>query len=140
MQNYTKKTVEKIAGVIRQNLCSVADVCQSAGIDKESFYSWMWTKKGFSDAIEKAVDEFFSMIMSRCEELLIKRKGKHTTSDPNVRPDDDAVVFTLRTDDPNRLKLMIADEGTGKDQRIHFEGLSDEQLDQTIKDMEMENT
>jgi hypothetical protein len=72
MSKYNNKIVDTICSYIRSG-DSQKLACKKAGIGDSTFHEWIHKKKGFSDKIQKAKDEFQDTITGKLEATLWKR-------------------------------------------------------------------
>lgn len=160
MAKFSKKTVEKIVGLIKSDTYTIAEICRQVGITPKTYHQWVNDYPDFADAIEQAKDERMQVMVIEAKKSLMKKiqgydvtetkvvtvptKGdpskptikEQTTQKKHIQPDTAAVIFTLTNGDPTRWRNRQTTEVTGKDGKDLFKSLSDEDLDKEIADLE----
>lgn len=164
MAKFSKKTVEKIVGLIKSDTYTIAEICRQVGITPKTYHQWVNDYPDFADAIEQAKDERMQVMVIEAKKSLMKKiqgydvtetkvvtvpgtkkdeKGnpkpiikEQTTQKKHIQPDTAAVIFTLTNGDPTRWRNRQTTEITGKDGKDLFKTLSDEELDKEIADLE----
>lgn len=164
MAKFSKKTVEKIVGLIKSDTYTIAEICRQVGITPKTYHQWVNDYPDFADAIEQAKDERMQAMVIEAKKSLMKKiqgydvtetkvvtvpgtkkdeKGKpkpiikeQTTTKKHIQPDTAAIIFTLTNGDPMRWRNRQTTEVTGKDGKDLFKSLSDEDLDKEIADLE----
>ncbi|MDR2969288.1 MAG: hypothetical protein LBV32_06745 [Tannerellaceae bacterium] len=166
MAKYSRKIVDDICTLIRMDSYTVTEICEKAGIAKDTYYNWLKTKPDFSDAIKKAQDEFGELMLSEAKKSLVKMirgytvQEKHTTTadtgnkdengkpivrvkehriiEKHYQPVPAAVIFALCNLDPDNWKNRQENKVSGDiGIKSSLETLSDEEL-QKIVDGETE--
>lgn len=160
MTKYSKKTVDKIIGLIKSDTYTIAEVCRIVGISHTTFHQWIGEYEDFAKAVEEAKEERMQFFVQEAKKSLLKKiqgyevtetkvvtvptKGdpskptikEQTTQKKHIQPDTAAVIFTLTNGDPTRWRNRQTTEVTGKDGKDLFKSLSDEDLDKEIADLE----
>jgi len=164
---YSKKIVEDICKLIREDSYTIAEICEQVGIAKSTYYEWLKSKPDFSDAIKKAEDEFNELIVAEAKKSLVKmirgytvqekrtvtadtgkkdddgkpivRVKEHSVTDKHYQPVTAAVIFALVNRDPDNWKNR-QDTNVKADVGIksHLENLSDDELQKIIDGEEVE--
>lgn len=163
---YNKKIVSGICSLIKKDSYTIAELCSLSGINIDTFYTWQKNKPEFSDAIKKAREEYDEIIVKEAKKSLMKLVQGYTVdetktvyepqakSDPNakpkikeqtitkkhVQPSIPAVIFTLTNKAPEEYKNRYNNELTGKDGKDLFAGVSDEELNKRIEDLQKKLT
>ena len=57
MAAYSKKMVSKIAGLVKSDTYTIAEICGIVGISLRTYFRWMQEHPEFADAVERAKDE-----------------------------------------------------------------------------------
>ncbi len=154
MSKYNSKIVDTICSYIRSG-DSQKIACKKAGIGDSTFHEWIHKKKGFSDKIQKAKDEFQDTITGKLEATLWKRAmGYEVTetdteyvSDANgnpkiksqktktkhIQPDTGALIFALTNVAPdkwvNKQKVETTETKSSDNKKEYcFENLPDNVL------------
>ena len=154
MSKYNNKIVETICSYIKSG-DSQKLACKKAGIGDSTFHEWIHKKKGFSDKIQKAKDEFQETITGKLEATLWKRAmGYEVTetdteyvSDANgnpkiksqkaktkhIQPDTGALIFALTNVAPdkwvNKQKVETTETKSSDNKKEYcFENLPDNVL------------
>lgn len=164
MAKFSKKTVEKIVGLIKSDTYTIAEICLQVGITPKTYHQWVNDYPDFADAIEQAKDERMQKMVIEAKKSLMKKiqgydvtetkvvtvpgtkedeKGnpkpiikEQTTTKKHIQPDTAAIIFTLTNGDPTRWRNRQTTEVTGKDGKDLFKSLSDEDLDKEIAELE----
>ena len=166
MAKYNKKIVENICTLISADSYTIAEICEKAGISKETYYQWLKTKPDFSDSIKKAQDRFDELLVVEAKKSLVKmirgytvdetrtttadtgkkdendkpivKVKEHTVTKKHYQPNPTLVIFTLTNKDPDNFKNRQDNKVTAEvGIKNHLENLSDEEL-QKIVDGETE--
>jgi hypothetical protein len=149
MAKYNGETVERICALIRADSYPVAEICELAGIAKDTYYSWLKKKPDFSYSIKKAENEYNEFIVREAKRSLVRmiqgysvretkrvtcgNKVENTVTDRHILPVPAAVIFALTNRDPENWKnrqdaKVSADVGI----RSSLECLSDGELQKII--------
>lgn len=164
MAKYSKKRVDHICSLIRKDAYTIAEICTLSGICKDTYYQWLESKPEFSDAIEKARGEYDEMVVREAKNSLIKKiKGytvqetktvmidsgrpgpdgkttpkikERTVIDKTFQPDTTAIIFALTNKAPEEYKNRVNNELTGKGGKDLFEGVSNDELEERIAELE----
>ena len=160
MAKFSKKTVEKIVGLVKSDTYTIAEICRQVGITPKTYHAWINDYSDFADAVERARDERLQMMVIEAKKSLMKKiqgyevtetkvvtvptKGdpskptikEQTNTKKHIQADTAAIIFTLTNGDPTRWRNRQTTEVTGKDGKDLFKMLSDEELDKQIADLE----
>ena len=143
MAKYSKKLVEEICFLIKEDSYTIAEICKKVGISKSVYYKWLEDKVDFLDAIKKAESEFKEDMLVECKRSLRKLitgysvqekktitvdsgkkddKGKpipkikeQTIVDKHIQPSLGAIIHFQTNQDPENWKNKHSTEVTGKD-------------------------
>lgn len=164
MAKFSKKTVDKIVGLVKSDTYTIAEVCRQVGISSKTYHQWVNDYPDFADAIEMARQERMQFFVQEAKKSLLKKiqgyevteskvvtipgkekdaNGKpkpiikeQTTTKKHIQADTAAIIFTLTNGDPDHWRNRQTTEVTGKDGKDLFKTLSDEDLDKEIADLE----
>ena len=161
MAKYNKKIVDCICELIATDSYTVAEICKTVRISKETYYTWLKGKPDFSDSIKKAEDQFNDLVVVEAKRSLIKlvkgytvqekktvttdtgkkdEAGKpivkikeHSVVDKHYQPNTAAVIFTLTNRDPDNWKNKQEQKLSGEiGIKSNLENLSDEELKRIV--------
>lgn len=163
MAKFSKKTVEKIVGLIKSDTYTIAEICRQVGITPKTYHQWVNDYPDFADAIEQAKDERMQAMVIEAKKSLMKKiqgydvmetkvvtvpgtkkdeKGnpkpiikEQTTTKKHIQPDTAAIIFTLTNGDPEHWRNRQSTEVTGKDGKDLFANKTDEELDKEIEEL-----
>lgn len=163
MAKFSKKTVEKIVGLVKSDTYTIAEICRQVGITPKTYHAWINDYPDFADAVERARDERLQMMVIEAKKSLIKKiqgyevtetkvitapgnkkdeKGnpkpiikEQTTTKKHIQPDTAAIIFTLTNGDPEHWRNRQSTEVTGKDGKDLFANKTDEELDKEIEEL-----
>lgn len=148
MARYNNSIKERIAGLIRADSFTVAEICKSVDISKDTYYRWLKEKPDFSDAIKKAREDYEAGILVKCEKSLEKlisgftyeeiktvkvgeKVREETVTTKLVLPNLGAIIHYQTNRNPekwkNRQSISVKDE-TSK----LIDQLNEEQLNEVI--------
>ena len=141
MAKFSKKTTEKIVGLIKSDTYTIAEICRQVGITPKTYHQWVNDYPDFADAIEQAKDERMqAMVIEARKSLMKKFQGydvtetkvvtvpgtkkdewgnpkpiikEQTTTKKHFQPDTAAIIFTLTNGDPEHWKNRQNAELTG---------------------------
>ena len=164
MAKFSKKTVDKIVGLVKSDTYTIAEICRQVGITPKTYHQWVNDYPDFADAIEMARQERMQFFVQEAKKSLLKKiqgyevteskvvtipgkekdaNGKpkpiikeQTTTKKHIQADTAAIIFTLTNGDPDHWRNRQSTEVTGKDGKDLFKSLSDEELDKEIADLE----
>lgn len=164
MAKFSKKTVDKIVGLVKSDTYTIAEICRQVGITPKTYHQWVNDYPDFADAIEMARQERMQFFVQEAKKSLLKKiqgyyvtetkvitvpgkvkdeKGypkpiikEQTNTKKHIQADTAAIIFTLTNGDPTRWRNRQTTEVTGKDGKDLFKMLSDEELDKQIADLE----
>lgn len=160
MAKFSKKTVERIVGLVKSDTYTIAEICRQVGITQKTYHQWVNDYPDFAEAIEQAKEERMQFFVQEAKKSLLKKiRGyevtetkvvtipnkndpskptikEQTTTKKHIQPDTAAVIFTLTNGDPQHWKNRQNTEVTGKDGKDLFKTLSDEDLDKEIAELE----
>lgn len=164
---YSKKIVEDICKLIREDSYTIAEICEMVGIAKSTYYEWLKSKVDFSDAIKKAEDDFNQMVLVEAKKSLVKlikgysvqekktvtadtgkkdeqgkpivRVKEHSVVEKHFQPSLGAIIHFQTNRDPDNWKNR-QDTSVKADVAIksHLENLSDDELQKIIDGEEVE--
>lgn len=163
MAKFSKKTVEKIVGLVKSDTYTIAEICRQVGITPKTYHAWINDYPDFADALERARDERLQMMVIEAKKSLMKKihgyevtetkvitvpgnkkdeKGnpkpiikEQTTTKKHIQPDTAAIIFTLTNGDPEHWRNRQSTEVTGKDGKDLFANKTDEELDKEIEEL-----
>lgn len=163
MAKFSKKTVEKIVGLVKSDTYTIAEICRQVGITPKTYHAWINDYPDFADAVERARDERLQMMVIEAKKSLMKKiqgyevtetkvitvpgkqkdeKGnpkpiikEQTTTKKHIQPDTAAIIFTLTNGDPEHWRNRQSTEVTGKDGKDLFANKTDEELDKEIEEL-----
>jgi transposase-like protein len=163
MAKFSKKTVEKIVGLVKSDTYTIAEICRQVGITPKTYHAWINDYPDFADALEQARDERLQMMVIEAKKSLMKKiqgyevtetkvitvpgkkkdeKGnpkpiikEQTTTKKHIQPDTAAIIFTLTNGDPEHWRNRQSTEVTGKDGKDLFANKTDEELDKEIEEL-----
>lgn len=161
---YSKKILDGIVKLLSSDSYTIAEVCKQVGISERAYYHWQSENAEFAEAIKKANETRMQFFVAEAKKSLIKKiqgytvQEKHTimvdskefdergkpkpkikeqkTVDKHFQPDTAAIIFTLVNGDPDNWKNRQHAEVTGKDGRDLFTGITDEELETKISDIQ----
>ncbi len=163
MAKFSKKTVDKIVGLVRSDTYTIAEICRQVGITPKTYHQWVNDYPDFADAIEQAKDERLQTMVIEAKKSLMKKiqgyevtetkvvtvpgkekdaQGKpkpiikeQTTMKKHIQADTAAIIFTLTNGDPEHWRNRQSTEVTGKDGKDLFANKTDEELDKEIEEL-----
>lgn len=163
MAKFSKKTVDKIVGLVKSDTFTIAEICRQVGITPKTYHQWMNDYPDFADAIEQAKDERMQFFVQEAKKSLLKKiqgydatetkivtipgkkkdeKGnpkpeikEQTTTKKHIQADTAAIIFTLTNGDPEHWRNRQSTEVTGKDGKDLFANKTDEELNNEIEEL-----
>ena len=157
MAKFSKKTVERIVGLIKSDTYTIAEICRQVGITPKTYHQWVNDYPDFADAIEQAKDERMQAMVIEAKKSLLKKiqgyevtvtavttipdkNGKPTikeqkTIKKHIQADTAAIIFTLTNGDPEHWRNRQTTEVTGKDGKDLFASKTDEELAKDIEEL-----
>ena len=163
MAKFSKKTVERIVGLIKSDTYTIAEICRQVGITPKTYHQWVNDYPDFADAIEQAKDERMQAMVIEAKKSLMKKipgydvsetmvvtvpgmkqdeKGnpkpiikEQTTTKKHIQADTAAIIFTLTNGDPEHWRNRQTTEVTGKDGKDLFASKTDEELAKDIEEL-----
>lgn len=163
MAKFSKKTVERIVGLIKSDTYTIAEICRQVGITPKTYHQWVNDYPDFADAIEQAKDERMQAMVIEAKKSLKKKiqgydvtetkvvtvpgtkkdeKGnpkpiikEQTTTKKHIQADTAAIIFTLTNGDPEHWRNRQTTEVTGKDGKDLFASKTDEELAKDIEEL-----
>lgn len=163
MAKFSKKTVDKIVGLVKSDTYTIAEVCRQVGITPKTYHQWVNDYPDFADAIELAKEERMQFFVQEAKKSLLKKiqgyevtetkvvtipgkkkdeKGnpkpeikEQTTTKKHIQADTAAIIFTLTNGDPDHWRNRQSTEVTGKDGKDLFANKTDEELDNEIEEL-----
>ena len=164
MAKFSKKTTEKIVGLIKSDTYTIAEICRQVGITPKTYHQWVNDYPDFADAIEQAKDERMQAMVIEAKKSLMKKiqgydvtetkdvtvpgrkkdeKGnpkpiikEQTTTKKHIQADTAANIFTLTNGDPEHWRNRQTTEVTGKDGKDLFASKTDEELAAEIEELQ----
>lgn len=158
MAKYTKRIVEKIIEYLSTDTYTIKEVCKMVGITTKSFHEWRATKPEFDQMVEDANKARMDFFAAEAKKSMLKKirgyevmetqvttipdkKGQpaikeQKTFKRHIAPDTAAVIFTLTNGDPEHWKNRQTNEITGKNGADLFKGVTDDELDKRIADLQ----
>lgn len=164
MAKFSKKTVERIVGLIKSDTYTIAEICRQVGITPKTYHQWVNDYPDFADAIEQAKDERMQAMVIEAKKSLMKKiqgydvtetkvvtvpgtkkdeKGnpkpiikEQTTTKKHIQADTAAIIFTLTNGDPEHWRNRQSTEVTGKDGKDLFAAKTDEELAAEIEELQ----
>lgn len=164
MAKFSKKTVERIVGLIKSDTYTIAEICRQVGISPKTYHQWVNDYPDFADAIEQAKDERMQAMVIEAKKSLMKKiqgydvtetkvvtvpgtkkdeKGnpkpiikEQTTTKKHIQADTAAIIFTLTNGDPEHWRNRQTTEVTGKDGKDLFASKTDEELAAEIEELQ----
>ena len=80
MAKFSKKTVEKIVGLVKSDTYTIAEICRQVGITPKTYHQWVNDYPDFADAIEQAKDERMQMMVIEAKKSLMKKMKRKKLS------------------------------------------------------------
>ena len=164
MAKFSKKTVERIVGLIKSDTYTIAEICRQVRITPKTYHQWVNDYPDFADAIEQAKDERMQAMVIEAKKSLMKKiqgydvtetkvvtvpgtkkdeKGnpkpiikEQTTTKKHIQADTAAIIFTLTNGDPEHWRNRQTTEVTGKDGKDLFASKTDEELAAEIEELQ----
>ena len=164
MAKFSKKTVERIVGLIKSDTYTIAEICRQVGITPKTYHQFLNDYPDFADAIEQAKDERMQAMVIEAKKSLMKKiqgydvtetkvvtvpgtkkdeKGnpkpiikEQTTTKKHIQADTAAIIFTLTNGDPEHWRNRQTTEVTGKDGKDLFASKTDEELAAEIEELQ----
>lgn len=163
MTKYSKRIVNRICDLISSDTYTIAEICAMVKISESCYYKWQAENEEFTEAITRAREKFDEIIVQEAKNSLRKKitgytvqekkvvmvEGKpgpdgktkpkikeQVTIDKHFQPDTAAIIFVLTNKAADEYKNRQNTELTGKDGKDLFEGLSNEEIDKRIKELE----
>ena len=164
MAKFSKKTVERIVGLLKSDTYTIAEICRQVGITPKTYHQWVNDYPDFADAIEQAKDERMQAMVIEAKKSLMKKiqgydvtetkvvtvpgtkkdeKGnpkpiikEQTTTKKHIQADTAAIIFTLTNGDPEHWRNRQTTEVTGKDGKDLFASKTDEELAAEIEELQ----
>lgn len=163
MAKFSKKTVDKIVGLVKSDTYTIAEICRQVGITPKTYHQWVNDYPDFADAIEQAKEERMQFFVQEAKKSLLKKiqgyevtetkvvtiPGKkkdergnpkpeikeQTTTKKHIQADTAAIIFTLTNGDPDHWRNRQSTEVTGKDGKDLFANKTDEELGNEIEEL-----
>lgn len=163
MAKFSKKTVDKIVGLVKSDTYTIAEVCRQVGITPKTYHAWVNDYPDFADAVEQAKLERMQLMVIEAKKSLMKKiqgydvtetkvvtvpgnqkdeRGnpkpiikEQTTTKKHIQPDTAAIIFTLTNGDPEHWRNRQSTEVTGKNGKDLFANKTDEELDKEIEEL-----
>lgn len=163
MAKFSKKTVDKIVGLVKSDTFTIAEICRQVGITPKTYHQWINDYPDFADAIEQAKEERMQFFVQEAKKSLLKKiqgydvtetkvvtvpgkkkdeKGnpkpeikEQTTTKKHIQADTAAIIFTLTNGDPDHWRNRQSTEVTGKDGKDLFANKTDDELNAEIEEL-----
>lgn len=164
MAKYSKSIVRKITSLIKTDSYTIAEICKIVGINEDTYYTWKKTKHEFSESIKKAEDTRMEYFAAEAKKSLLKLIQGYTvqekktvtvdsgkkdptgksipkikeqvTIEKHFQPSVAATIFALTNAEQDNWKNRQNSEVTGKGGKDLFTGITDEQLQERISELE----
>lgn len=158
MARYNKRIVKRICDLISKDTYTIAEICANVNISERCYYNWQSKYAEFAEQIKEARHKFDETILSSAKKSLVKLiegydyeekrivtvddgKGKPKIKEQSivkkhVAPNLGAIIHFQTNKAPDEWKNRQNTELTGKDGKDLFEGLSNEEIDKRIKELE----
>lgn len=160
-----KKTLKRICDLFSKDNYTIAEVCAIVGISERCYYNWQAKNADFAENVARARDKFDELLVKEAKNSLRRKvlgydveetktvfieskeidpaTGKpkpkikeKTTTKRHFQPDTAAIVFALTNKAPDEWKNRQNNEVTGKGGKDLFAGISDEELDKRIIELQ----
>lgn len=164
MAKYNQKRVKHICSLISKDSYTIAEICSLSGISESTYYEWVEAKPEFSEKVKEAQAKFDKLLVAEAKKSLMKKiKGytveekktvtvdsgkktpdgksipkikEQTVTEKTFQPDSVAIIFALTNKAPEEYKNRQNNELTGKDGKDLLTGLTDEELDARIIELQ----
>ena len=158
MAKYSKKLARRIFDLIKKDSYTIAEICANVGISERCYYDWCSKIADFADGIAHAREIFVEARLVECEKSLVKLINgydyeekrtimvKNAKGDPTIKeqtstkkhmaPSLPAITYFQTNRDPENWKNRQSTELTGKGGKDLFDGMTDEELDARIEELE----
>ena len=158
MAKYNQKTVNRIIELLSSDTYTIKEVCKIVNITPKTFFEWRATKPEFDQMVEDANKDRMDFFVAEAKKSMLKKirgyevmetqvttvpdkKGQpiikeQKTYKKHIAPDTVAMIFTLTNGDPEHWKNRQTNEITGKNGGDLFKGVTDEELDKRIADLQ----
>lgn len=158
MPKYNKKIVNQICSLVKKDNYTVAEICSAVGIAESTYFDWKANRPEFSESLTRARDQFDETLVQEAKNSLRKKvngyevdekktvyvNGKdgkpvikeQTTIKKHFQPDTDAIKFVLTNKASEEYQNRQNNELTGKGGKDLFAGITDEELDNKIAELE----
>ena len=164
MAKYSKIRVAQICSLIRKDSYTIAEICSISGIDEATYYRWLKDKSEFCEAVTRAREDFNEARLVECEKSLVKlingydyeevktvmidsgKPGPDGKTTPKIKertvtkkhiiPSLPAIIHFQTNRDPENWKNRQTNELTGKGGKDLFEGVSNDELENRIEELE----
>ena len=164
MAKYSKKIAQKIFSLIEKDSYTIAEICAKVGISERCYYYWISEFAEFADGVARARDTFTETKLVECERSLDRlingydyeevktvmidsgKPGPDGKTTPKIKertvtkkhiiPSLPAIIHFQTNRDPENWKNRQTNELTGKGGKDLFEGVSNEELETRIEELE----
>lgn len=158
MAKYSKKLAHKIYSLIEKDSYTIAEICANVGISERCYYDWRSKIAEFADGLTRAREDFVEARLVDCEKSLVKlingydyeekktimvknSKGEpaikeQTITKKHIAPSLPAIIHFQTNKDPENWKNKQTNELTGRGGKDLFEGVSNEELEERIVELE----
>ena len=113
MAKFSKKTVEKIVGLVKSDTYTIAEICRQVGITPKTYHQWVNDYPDFADAIEQAKDERMQMMVIEAKKSLMKKIQGYDVTETKV-----VTVPGTKKDENGNPKPVIKEQTTTNTNRL----------------------
>ena len=103
MAKFSKKTVERIVGLIKSDTYTIAEICRQVGITPKTYHQWVNDYPDFADAIEQAKDERMQAMVIEAKKSLMKKIQGYDVTETKVV----TVPGTKKDEKGNPMLLIV---------------------------------
>ena len=163
-RKYSEKIAKKIFSLIEKDSYTIAEICANVGISEPCYYRWQSEFIEFRAGITRARETFVDRSLVECEKSLVKLingydyeevktvmidSGKpgpdgkltpkikeRTVTKKHIIPSLPAIIHFQTNRDPENWKNRQTNELTGKGGKDLFEGVSNDELENRIEELE----
>jgi hypothetical protein len=158
MPKYNKKIVKRICDLISRDAYTIAEICAIVKISESCYYNWQANVVEFGESIARARDQFDQLLVKEAKNSLLRRitgyevdekktvyvndkDGKpvikeQTVTKKHYQSDVTAAIFALTNKASDEYQNRQHNEVTGKGGKDLFAGVSDEDLNKRITELE----
>src|SRR3712207_2948180 len=84
MAKFSKKTVDKIVGLVKSDTYTIAEICRQVGITPKTYHQWVNDYPDFADAIEMARQERMQFFVQEAKKSLLKKIQGYEVTETKV--------------------------------------------------------